>query len=266
VGLPFINADDWGLSPGINEGILDLARRNIVQRVSILATGSFVNDRLAELKSLPTLTLGLHFSLTFGKTSLGDRIQLLAVHGRLHLSPTRVALLFFLSGKDRRKRLNREVILLLREQLSILESFGICPKYLDGHHHIHLVPGMMKSILPILREVGITQVRVPWDPARLLSPISPIIILALWARLKWKKWGLMCLPFVYPSTVDYSNGHRLRRIVARKEGYEMVVHPAARNDTSELRIPDYYVGDRVREYLALRSLEPLFSNEKSHHG
>jgi predicted glycoside hydrolase/deacetylase ChbG (UPF0249 family) len=263
--LPFINADDWGLSPGINEGILDLARRNIVQRVSILASGSFVNDGLAELKALPTLTFGLHFSLTFGKTSLGDRIRFLTADGWFHLSPTRVALLFFLSGRDRRKHLDHEVSLLLREQLSVLESYAISPKYLDGHHHIHLIPGIMKSILPILREVGMTQVRIPWDPARLLSRIHPVIILALWARLKWKKWGLMFLPCVYPSTVDYSNEHRLRHIVARKEGYEMVVHPAARNDISELRIPDYYVGDRVREYLALRSLESLFSHGKSHH-
>lgn len=266
MGLPFINADDWGLSPGINEGILDLAQRGIVQRVSILASGSFVNERLAELKALPSLTLGLHFSLTFGKTFLGDRIRYLALDGRFHPSPSRVALLFLLSGKDRRKHLSQEVILLLREQLSILESYAVYPKYLDGHHHIHLIPGMMKSILPILREVGMTQVRVPWDPARLLSRISPLILLAFWARLKWKKWGLTFLPCVYPSTVDYSNIHRLRRIAERKEGYEMVVHPAARDDVSELRIPDDYGGDRVWEYLVLRSLEPLFSNEKSLHG
>lgn len=265
MGLPFINADDWGLSPGINKGILDLAQRGIVKRVSILASGSFVNEGLAELKALPSLTLGLHFSLTFGKTFLGDRIRHLAVDGRFHPSPTRVALLFLLSGRDRRKHLSQEVILLLREQFSILESCAVYPKYLDGHHHIHLIPGMMKSILPILREVGITQVRVPWDPARLLSRISPIILLALWARLKWKTWGLTFLPCVYPSTVDYSNVHRLGRIAARKEGYEMVVHPAARDDVSELKIPDDYVGDRVWEYLVLRSLEPLFSNEKSLH-
>jgi predicted glycoside hydrolase/deacetylase ChbG (UPF0249 family) len=263
VSLPFINADDWGLSPGINEGILDLAQRGIVKRVSILASGSFVNDGLAELKALPTLTLGLHFSLTFGNTFLGDRIWHLAVDGRFHPSPTRVALLFLLSGRDRRKHLSQEVILLLREQLSILESYTVFPKYLDGHHHIHLIPGMMKSILPILREVGMTQVRVPWDPMRLLSRVSPIILLALWARLKWKKWGLTFLPCVYPSKLDYSNVNRLHRIVAQKEGYEMVVHPAARDDVSELRIPDDYIGDRVCEYQVLLSLEPLFSKKES---
>jgi predicted glycoside hydrolase/deacetylase ChbG (UPF0249 family) len=262
MSLPSISADDWGMSPGINEGILDLARRGIVQRVSILASGSYVDEGLSELKALPALTLGLHFSLTFGKTNLGNTIRLLALNGRFHPSPTRVGLLFLLSGMSRRKRLAREVILLVREQLSVLESFAITPKYLDGHHHIHLVPGIMKSILPVLREVGITQVRVPWDPTRLLSRMSPVMILALGARLKWKKWGLMFLPCVYPSPANYWNEHRLLRIVARKGGYEIIVHPAARDDVSELRVPNDYIGDRVREYLTLRSLEPLFSKEK----
>ena len=262
MSLPLINADDWGLSPGVNKGILDLARRGIVRRVSILASGAFISDGLAELKALPALILGLHFSLTFGKTYLGDRIQLLALNGRFYLSPARIALLFLLSTTGERKRLAQEVSLLVREQLSILESYAICPKYLDGHHHIHLVPGMMKSLLPILREVGVNQVRVPWDPARLLSRINPVIILALWARLQWKRWGLTFLPCVYPSARDFEKEDRLRRIVARKGGYEMIVHPAARDDVSELRIPDDYIGDRVREYRVLCSLESLFLHEK----
>ena len=260
--LPLISADDWGLSPGVNEGILDLARRGIVRRVSILASGLFVREGLAELKTLPQLTLGLHFSLTFGNTYLGDRNRLLTLNGQFHLSPTRIALLFLLSSAGKRKRLAQEVILLLREQLSILESYGICPEYLDCHHHIHLVPGMMKSLLPILCEVGLTQVRVPLDPKRLLSRINPIIILALWARLRWKRWGLTFLPCVYPSARDFEKEDRLRYIVAQKGGYEMIVHPAAHDDVFELGVPDDYPGDRVREYQVLCSLEPLFLHEK----
>ena len=262
MSLPFISADDWGMSPGINEGIFDLARRGIVRRVSILASGTFVAEGLSELKSLPALALGLHFSLTFGQTYLGDAIRLLALKGRFHPSPTHVALLFLFSGMSRRKRLVREVILLVREQLLVLESYGIDPTHLDGHHHIHLVPGVMRSLLPVLREVGMTQVRVPWDPARLLSRINPVILLAFWAHLTWKKWGLRFLPCVYPSAVDYRSELRFRHIVVQKGGYEMVVHPAARDDVSELGIPDHYVGNRVREYQVLRSLEPLFSRGK----
>jgi hypothetical protein len=42
----------------------------------------------------------------------------------------------------------------------------------------------------------------------------------------------------------------------------MVVHPAVRDDISELGISDHYVGNRVREYQVLRSLESLFSHER----
>jgi predicted glycoside hydrolase/deacetylase ChbG (UPF0249 family) len=262
MSLPLISADDWGLSPGINEGIFDLVRRGIVRRVSILASGSFVSDGLAELKSLPALTLGLHFSLTFGETHLAGQIRNLATGGRFHLSPVRIALLYLLSGPYKRQQLAREVSLLLREQLATLEAHAVCPKYLDGHHHIHLVPGIMESMLTVLREIDITQVRVPWDPGRLLSHVSPAVILALRARLKWRKWGLTFLPCVYPGGRDYRDESSLRRIVARTGGYEMVVHPAARDDVPELNIGDHYIGDRVREYQVLRSLESLFSHEK----
>ena len=34
-------ADDWGLSPGVNDGILRLARRGVVRRVSIMARDGF---------------------------------------------------------------------------------------------------------------------------------------------------------------------------------------------------------------------------------
>jgi predicted glycoside hydrolase/deacetylase ChbG (UPF0249 family) len=262
MNLPLISADDWGLSPGINEGILDLVRRGIVRRVSVLSSGSFVGYGLTELKTLPALTLGLHFSLTVGETRLGAQIRNLAIGGWFHLSPVRVVLLYLLASPYKRKQLAREVNLLVREQLATLKAHAVCPKYLDGHHHIHLVPGIMEAMLPVLREVGITQVRVSWDPVRLLSRVSPVVILALRARLKWRKWGLTFLPCVYPAARDYRDEYLLRRIVERTGGYEMIVHPAARDDMSELSISDHYVGNRVREYQVLRSLESLFSHDK----
>jgi len=262
MSLPLIAADDWGLSPGINEGILDLASRGIVRRVSILASASFVSHRLAELRTLKTPTLGLHFSLTFGKTSLGAPIRVLSRGGQFYLSPVRIAFLYLLAGPGRRKQLAKEAHLLGREQFATLTGHGVTPNYLDGHHHIHQVPGVMESLLPLLRELGITQVRASWDSARLLSRVSPAVILALMARPKWRRWGLTSLPFVYPTARDYRDERLLRSIVARKGGYEMVAHPAVRDDVPQLGIPDHYDGDRVREYQALLSLESLFSHHK----
>jgi predicted glycoside hydrolase/deacetylase ChbG (UPF0249 family) len=261
MSLPLISADDWGLSPGINEGILDLAQRRIVRRVSILASGSYTRYGLPDLMNLPALSLGLHFSLTFGRTDLNGEIQILASGGQFHLSPIRLSILYLTAGPSRRKRIEEEVNLLLREQLTKLKNEAICPSYLDGHHHIHLLPGIMESILPVLREAGITQVRVPSDSARLFSRVSPVVILAWRARFKWPKWGVVFLPCVYPAARDYRDATFLRRIVKKRGGYEMVVHPAARDDVPELKIPDHYIGSRVKEYEVLRSLEDLFSSE-----
>lgn len=261
MSLPIISADDWGMSRGINEGILDLAQRGIVRRVSILASASFVSHGLDELKTVPALTLGLHLSLTFGETRLRSRIRNLAVDGKFHLSPARILLLYLLSNPDKQESLSEEVNLLLREQIEILAYHGVRPAYLDGHHYVHQVPGIMESILPILREFGISQVRVSWDPARLLSRVGPAVLLAIRARQKWRRWGLTFLPFVCPSEKDYREKEHLRRIMVCKGGHEMVVHPAARDDVLELNIPDRYPGDRVREFQILCSLESLFSSQ-----
>ena len=61
----FITADDWGLSPSVNSGILKLAKMGLVRRVSILADGLYIAEHLEELKSIDGIKLGIHFNLTF---------------------------------------------------------------------------------------------------------------------------------------------------------------------------------------------------------
>ena len=260
MSLPLITADDWGLSPGINEGILDLARRGVVRRVSVLATGGYVTVGLAELKALSGVAIGLHFSLTFGGTRRGADIGLLArPDGQFYPSPARVAGLWLLAGRKRREQLRREADVLLQEQLAVLHDNGIAPVYLDGHHHIHLVPGVMEALVVRLREQGISRVRVPYDPARLCSRVAPVVVLAGRARWRWPHLGLTFLRCVYPAAADYQDASRLARIVARSGGCELVVHPALRDDETAAGIPDHYPGDRVLEYRVLCSLEPAFA-------
>ena len=57
-------ADDWGLSRGINEGILRIARLGHLKHVSIMAGTPYATYRLKELKHVRGIDLGLHFHLT----------------------------------------------------------------------------------------------------------------------------------------------------------------------------------------------------------
>ncbi len=251
---PLVNADDWGKSRGINEGILDLARRGIVRRVSVLAAGDFVEHKLDELKAVPGISFGLHFSATFGKSE-NPNANLLGVCGRFHLSPRELACSLIFAPGEIKKQLGLELNLAACEQLKILKLLYIAPEYLDSHHHIHLIPGVIESLLPILKGEGIRQVRVSWDIRRLVDRIFPVTALALRARSRWlRDYGLESLPCFYPKPKDYEDVKRLRSLIALRPGFEMIVHPAMHHDIEN----DNYRGDRVREYVVLRELEPLF--------
>lgn len=251
--LPLINADDWGMSCGVNEGILDLARRGIVRRVSILAAGDFVGHRLDELQTVAGINFGLHFSVTYGRVDNAN-VSLLANSGKFRHSPFSLVSSLFFAPVEIKAKLHMELNLAALEQLRNLKLLGVNPEYLDSHHHIHLVPGVIESILPVLKGEGIDQVRIPWDPMRLADRLFPVSALALLARSRWRRYKLKSLPFVYPKQNDYDNPERLKRLVTSRPGFEMIVHPAMWHD-----FEDDYKGDRVREYTALRELEPLFS-------
>ncbi|OFZ33485.1 MAG: hypothetical protein A2070_14735, partial [Bdellovibrionales bacterium GWC1_52_8] len=65
----FISADDWGISRGVNEGILELIKKGVVRRVSLMADGKFLKHELAALLALQKkgqVSLGLHYNLTYG--------------------------------------------------------------------------------------------------------------------------------------------------------------------------------------------------------
>src|SRR5437879_13348273 len=87
-----VNADDFGLSTGVNRGILEAHAAGVVSSVSVLVNAPGWTDALRRLRDLgpapaPGLGVGLHLNLTMGRPvswggSLSD-----ARTGRFHTSP-----------------------------------------------------------------------------------------------------------------------------------------------------------------------------------
>jgi predicted glycoside hydrolase/deacetylase ChbG (UPF0249 family) len=234
-----VTADDWGWTPGINRGILNLARQGIVRRVSLMSEGPSLETDLAALKLVPGVELGLHFNLTQGKAS-----------------PGRVLLSWLLARGAERQRLVESARTELATQLARLAESGVVPTYLDGHHHIHLVPGVLRAIAPQLREAGITRVRLPWDSRLLLSGKLPLAVLALLAMRSWRELGFSHLDCFYPQARHYRDPGLLRSSLRRHSRAEVIVHPAVTDDFAQLGIEDSYTAERVREYRVLSSLFP----------
>ncbi len=252
--LKSVTADDWGLSPGVNDGILKLARIGVVRRVSILANGAFVGRGIDELKAIPGIELGLHFNLTYGR-ALHDGSPLISSPARfliswLHPKSNPIGT----SGETKRVWVEAE----FRSQLKRLQELHVPLHYLDGHHHIHLVPGLIQAIAQPAREAGIRQIRIPWDTSLWRTPQFPLLILSALARRPFARAGFESLPCYYPSPQLIRNHAQFRRALGVRlkthAESEIIVHPADENDLESLEFPDSYQVGRVSEFLSLRML------------
>jgi predicted glycoside hydrolase/deacetylase ChbG (UPF0249 family) len=236
-----ITADDWGLSPAINQGILALAKNGTIRRVSLMSNCQYLTDGLDELKRVPGIQLGLHFNLTYGKP-LTPRYQ--------PLPPGKFLLRWITKKKQVLPSLRTE----LKAQLDKLTSLGIQPAYFDGHHHIHTVPGLLDRIADLVKAAGIKTVRLPYDPDLKFSPKMPLLIFSLLTQSAIKKHGFKTMIVFYPKLIHFQDHGLLRSKINQNPEAEVIVHPAIRNDLNQIEFPDSYTDGRVREYLALQML------------
>lgn len=146
--LLLLCADDYGLAPGVNAAIRDLIAQGRLTATSVMSlcphwrSGA---DALRELKG--KADVGLHFTLT-DQPPLGA-MPTLAPDGRL---PP----LGRLMGWAYRGKLNGPVARVeIRDELSrqidaFTDAWGGPPDYIDGHQHIHQLPGVREAVVEAL--------------------------------------------------------------------------------------------------------------------
>jgi predicted glycoside hydrolase/deacetylase ChbG (UPF0249 family) len=247
--------DDWGLSPGVNRGILHLARKGVVRRVSILPNMRHTATFLADLLELSGVQLGLHFNVTLGP-ALPSKEGLLTrpgTGGHPEYRPGfgRLFRLWFHS----RDRLRPEIHAAFIAQLEHLRSLGVDPKHFDSHQHVHILPGFLDSVASPLQSSGIDSVRLPYDRRLWRGSRAGLNVLSLLARPYFKRLGLRWHPFFYPEAADFRQPERLRRSLTNLPGpFEVLFHPAQEDDVKAVWPSDDYPGSRVEEFRFLDSL------------
>lgn len=153
-----LNADDFGLTRGVNEGIVRAYRDGILTSATLMATGCEFDDAVSRAKAAPNLGVGCHLVLVGGTAvSPPDEIpSLVTKDGKLPLTlPQFVAKVS--SGKIRSRDIERE----LGAQIEKIRNAGIEPTHVDTHKHTHAHPTVMKALGKVAREKGITRVRQP---------------------------------------------------------------------------------------------------------
>lgn len=155
-------ADDYGLSPGVNAAIRDLIAQGRLTATSVMSLCPHWRSGAAALRELKDKAdVGLHFTLT-DQPPLGA-MPTLAPDGRL---PP----LGWLMGWAYRGKLNAPAARaeirdeLLRQIAAFTEAWGAPPDYIDGHQHIHQLPGIRDAVVEALATLPGAYVRLCGEP------------------------------------------------------------------------------------------------------
>jgi len=137
-------ADDFAMSAGISDGILALAEAGRLSATSAMVNmPRWAEDAPKALALRDRIALGLHLNLTFG-APLGPMPQL-APNGEL--PPVNKLIDRGTSRMLGMAELEGEIA----RQIDRFETVaGVPPDFIDGHHHVHVLPGVRTAVLAVL--------------------------------------------------------------------------------------------------------------------
>jgi hopanoid biosynthesis associated protein HpnK len=163
VGRLILNADDFGLTAGVNRAIIELHRAGVLTSASLMARAAATDEAIELALATPSLGVGCHVVLVDGEPVL--RAQNLPTlvdprTGRFH--PTlSVFLKQLIPGRIRSTEIEAETA----AQIALLQKRGLRLTHIDTHKHAHMFPAVLRPVLRAARAAGIRSVRNPFEPA-----------------------------------------------------------------------------------------------------
>jgi len=166
-----VNADDFGLTPGVNRAIVKAHREGVVSSATLMASGAAFNDAVEAARALPKLSVGCHVVLVDGApvSPPGGLDTLLAIRSsepdKFYGSLSAFAARATLGGFDR-DQLVEEITAQIRK----IQASGVEVTHLDSHKHAHVFPEILNAMLRAARICRVPAIRNPFVPVKAISP------------------------------------------------------------------------------------------------
>ena len=194
-----VNADDFGLTAGVNRAIIELHRAGVLTSATLMANAAATLEAIELARSTPTLSVGCHVVLVDGVPVLDGRQQSSLIDrktGQLYRTLGQF-LPRLLAGRIRSGDIEAEAY----AQIARLQEFGVRMTHVDTHKHTHMFPAVLRPLLRAARACNVRVVRNPFEPEWSVqaTPAAPAV----------RKWEVGLLRRLEPA---------FRRIV-REEGF-----------------------------------------------
>jgi hopanoid biosynthesis associated protein HpnK len=155
-----VNADDLGLTAGVDRGILEAYESGIVTSATLMAGGATFHEAVRLAAQVPQLGIGCHIDLVQLAPALpaqdikslcdGERFR----HGVGPLAARS------LSGRISPDEVTREAAAQIRK----LQAAGVRVSHVDTHKHAHIFPAVLKGVLRAAAGCGVRAIRNPFEP------------------------------------------------------------------------------------------------------
>jgi hopanoid biosynthesis associated protein HpnK len=158
-----VNADDFGLTAGVNRAIVELHRAGVLTSTTLMARAGATDAAIALARETPSLGTGCHIVLVDGQPVLPvNRIPTLIDRktGCFHASLTAFLARLF-TGRISASDIEREAA----AQIALLKDRGVPLTHIDTHKHTHMFPAVLRPVLRAARAAGIAAIRNPFEPA-----------------------------------------------------------------------------------------------------
>jgi hopanoid biosynthesis associated protein HpnK len=172
-----VNADDFGVTRGVNRAIVEANEQGIVTSATLMANSRAFDSAVERAQTLAQrgarFSVGCHVVLVDGEPlSPAERIPTLlertgAPQFREQLSSFALAAV---TGRIAERELEYEAA----AQIARIQKAGITISHVDTHKHTHMFPAVLRPLLRAAREHGVKAVRNPFEPV-LPLPVRRIV-------------------------------------------------------------------------------------------
>ena len=270
-----VNADDFGLTAGVNRAILELHNAGVLTSATLMARAAATDEAIDIALRTPSLGVGCHVVLVDGEPVLSavHDIPGLADPAANRFQPTLGKFLRTIYGRHRSgpagtrhvdDQIERETV----AQIQTLQARGVRLTHVDTHKHTHVFPRVLRPVLSAARACGIRAVRNPFEPAWSVraTPGAPFVrrtqvrllrlLHATFRRIVSEEGFTTtsgALGVLATGTLDAVALASLLRAIPPKGVFELVTHPGY-NDQDLARAHTRLLDSRNAEREALSTL------------
>lgn len=156
-----VNADDFGLTPGVNRSVGELYRAGALSSATLMATGAHFDNAVAIAEANPNLEVGCHVLLVDGTPVLPpSQIPTLCPDGQSFRPSLTTFVRDLFTFRIRIEDITAEAM----AQICRLKAAGLTVSHIDTHKHTHLFPGILRPLLGAARACHVPAIRNPFEP------------------------------------------------------------------------------------------------------